>query len=54
MGFIGGQGIGLLGFSSKALHNLLVPLPPEEEQIKIAAFVDNLFETITNIEKSLS
>lgn len=54
MGFIGGQGIGLQGFSSKALHNLLVPLPPEEEQIKIAAFVDNLFETITNIEKSLS
>ena len=27
---------------------------PKEEQIKIAAFVDNLFETITNIEKSLS
>ena len=54
IGFIGGQGIGLQGFSSKALHNLLVPLPPEEEQIKIAAFVDNLFETITNIEKSLS
>ena len=54
MGFIGGQGIGLQGFSSKALHNLLVPLPPEEEQIKIAAFVDNLFETITAIEKSLS
>ena len=54
IGFIGGQGIGLQGFSSKALHNLLVPLPPKEEQIKIAAFVDNLFETITNIEKSLS
>ena len=53
MGFIGGQGIGLQGFSSKALHNLLVPLPPEEEQFKIAAFVDNLFET-TNIERSLS
>ena len=32
---MGGQGIGLQGFSSKALHNLLVPLPPEEEQIKI-------------------
>lgn len=54
MGFIGSQGIGLQGFSSKALHNLLVPLPPEEEQFKIAAFVDNLFETITNIERSLS
>ena len=54
MGYIGGQGIGLQGFSSKALHNLLVPLPPAEEQIKIAAFIDNLFKTIANIEKSLS
>ena len=31
-----------------------VPKIKLEEQIKIAAFVDNLFETITNIEKSLS
>jgi len=53
-GFIGGQGIGLQGFSSKALHNLLVPLPPAEEQAKITAFVDNLFKTIASIEKSLS
>ena len=53
MGYIGGQGIGLQGFSSKALHNLLVPLPPAEEQAKIAAFVDNLFETIANIEQSI-
>ena len=54
MGFIGGQGIGLQGFSSKALHNLLVPLPPVEEQVEIATFVDSLFETLANIEKSLS
>lgn len=54
MGFVGGQGIGLQGFSSKALHNLLVPLPPAEEQPKIARFVDSLFEIIANIEKSLS
>ena len=54
MGFVGGQGIGLQGFSSKALHNLLVPLPPSEEQYKIARFVDCLFEIIANIEKSLS
>ena len=54
MGLIGGQGIGLQGFSSKALHNLLVPLPPVDEQTKIVASVDKLFETIVNIEKSLS
>jgi type I restriction-modification system, S subunit (fragment) len=54
MGFIGGQGIGLQGFSSTALHNLLVPLPPVEEQVKIANFVDNLFEAIANIEQRLN
>ena len=54
MGLIGGQGIGLQGFSSKALHNLIVPMPPVDEQTKIVAFVDKLFETIVNIEKSLS
>lgn len=54
MGFIGGQGIGLQGFSSKALHNLMVPLPTIYEQIKIVAFVDNLFETTANIEQNLS
>ena len=54
MGLIGGQGIGLQGFSSKALHNLIVPIPPVDEQTKIVASVDKLFETIVNIEKSLS
>ena len=53
-GRIGGQGIGLQGFSSKALHNLLVPLPPVDEQTKIVTSVDKVFETIVNIEKSLS
>ena len=54
IGLIGGQGIGLQGFSSKALHNLMVPLPPVDEQEKIVVFVDELFEAIANIEKSLS
>ena len=54
MGLIGGQGIGLQGFSSKALQNLIVPIPPVDEQTKIVASVDKLFETIVNIEKSLS
>ena len=54
IGLIGGQGIGLQGFSSKALHNLMVPLPPVDEQEKIVVFVDEPFEAIANIEKSLS
>ena len=53
-GFVGGQGIGLQGFSSNALHHLIVPLPPLNEQSKIVEFVDNLNKTIANIEKSLS
>ena len=35
MGRIGGHGIGLQGFSSKVLHNLLIPLPPFNEQTAI-------------------
>ena len=54
LGLIGGQGIGLQGFSSKALHHLIVPLPSIDEQERIVDFVDELFETIANIERSLS
>ena len=32
----------------------MVPLPPVDEQEKIVVFVDELFEAIANIEKSLS
>ncbi|MBP3627364.1 MAG: restriction endonuclease subunit S, partial [Clostridia bacterium] len=54
LGLIGGQGIGLQGFSSKALHNLIVPLPPLSEQVRIVEVIDNYFEIISCIEKSLS
>ena len=54
LGLIGGQGIGLQGFSSKMLHNLIVPLPSIDEQERIVAFIDKLFEPIESIEKSLS
>ena len=54
LGLIGGQGIGLQGFSSKALHNLIVPLPSIDEQERIVASVDKLFATIANIENRLS
>ena len=54
LGLIGGQGIGLQGLSSKALHNLIVPLPSTDEQKRIVDFIDELFATISNIEKGLS
>ena len=54
LGLIGGQGIGLQGFSSKTLHNLIVPLPSIDEQERIVAFIDKLFEQIESIEKSFS
>ena len=53
MGLIGGQGIGLQGFSSKALHNLIVPLPPIKAQETIVAFVDEINHKLTSIENSL-
>ncbi len=39
-GLIGGKGIGIQGFSSKALHNTLVPLPPLKEQHRIVAQIE--------------
>ncbi len=34
-GWIGGKGIGIQGLSANALHSLIFPLPPYEEQIRI-------------------
>ena len=53
-GRIGGQGIGLQGFSSKALHNLIVPLPPLNEQTQIVQKIDKLYHTLSHIEKILN
>ena len=54
LGLIGGQGIGLQGFSSKALHNLIVPFPPIKVQETIVAFVDEINQKLSSIENSLS
>ena len=45
-GLIGGKGIGIKGFSSKALHNTLMPLPPLKEQQRIVAQIEKLFEQL--------
>ena len=51
---IGGRGIGLQGFSSKALHNLIIPLPPYKEQLSIVKKIDHIFSMLEAIEKSLN
>jgi len=48
---IGGRGIGLQGFSSKALHNLLVPLPPINEQLEIVNKLDYISSYLESIEE---
>ena len=48
---IGGQGIGLQGFSSKALHKLIVPLPPHNEQITIVEKLDSILDSVDNLDE---
>ncbi len=50
---IGGKGIALQGFSSNALHKLIVPLIPAEEQIRILDRIESLFAILDRIEISL-
>ncbi|MBQ9036006.1 MAG: restriction endonuclease subunit S [Erysipelotrichaceae bacterium] len=42
-GMIGGKGIGIQGLSSNALHQILFPVPPAEEQYRIVEAVERLF-----------
>ena len=46
IGIIGGKGIGIQGFSAKALHNTLIPLPPLNEQKRICNRISELFGKI--------
>ena len=50
---IGGKGIGIQGLSSNQLHKVVFPLPPFNEQKRIAAKVDELFTVIEQIQQSL-
>ena len=45
-GRIGGKGIGIQGLSSKALDNILIPLPPLNEQQRIVVQIEKLFEQL--------
>lgn len=42
VGLIGGRGIGIKGLSSNALHNIVVPLPPLEEQYRIVKKIEEI------------
>ena len=41
-GVIGGKGIGIQGLSANALHNILIPLPPFNEQFKIVLKLETI------------
>ena len=47
--YIGGKGVAIQGLSSRDLNRLIIPLPPLNEQYRIAKSVDNIFSTIDNI-----
>ncbi len=53
MDIISGNGIGIQGLSSNRLHNLLVPLPPKEEQSQIIDGIECLLTQIHMIEENL-
>ena len=44
IGLIGGKGIGIQGLSTKAIHNILIPLPPIDEQYRVVRQVNKLFK----------
>ena len=46
IGLIGGKGIGIQGFSAKALDNTIIPLPPLKEQERIVERIGALFDRI--------
>ena len=49
-GRINGNGISLQGLSSNALHNIIVPVPPVEEQKRIVDSIDSVLSLIEQIE----
>ena len=49
-GKINGNGIGLQGLSSNALHSIIVPLPPINEQAIITSRLKQIFTLVSDIE----
>lgn len=51
-GLIDGRGIGLQGFSSTRVHNLVIPLPPFAEQKRIVERVEEIFKYLDIIDEA--
>ena len=51
---INGKGIGIQGLSSNQLHNIFLPLPPLNEQKRIADKVSQLFSLLDSIEENVN
>ena len=51
-GWIGGKGIGIQGLSSNALHSLLFPLPPLQEQHRIVAKIKEIASFLDKYEQT--
>lgn len=49
-GLIGGKGIAILGLSSRELDKMVVPVPPVNEQHRIATEIDKLFISLQEIK----
>ena len=49
---IDGKGIGIKGLSSNVLHNLIIPLPPLEEQKRIVAKIEELEPLINQYDQA--
>ena len=47
---IGGHGIGLQSLSSKALHYIILPLPPVNEQQRIAENINRFFKFVDELD----
>ncbi len=48
-----GKGIGLMGFSSSLVHNLLIPLPPLSEQKRIVSKIEEIYRFLDVITENL-
>ena len=48
LGLIGGKGIGIQGLSSNTLHNIIIPLPSHNEQLKILNAIKRLINYLNN------
>ena len=51
VGWIGGKGIGIQGLSSNALHSLLFPLPPLQEQCRIVTKIKEIVPFLDKYEQ---